>query len=213
MASSSKLTPTLTTTYRPPAVCTEGHLTEMQYRQYEIWLNYPVPAPSVTITSCYPSEFLSSWEAASTITVEPFSMLVCPQNYATVYEQDFGDNKTYIACCPSGYDLAYPTTTMFSRPAQGATCYSAISEVEVTNSNAQAYALVMDGFIPAATTSSVVSTAKSSVGSTTASWTASSTTSSVISSSSGHVESGSSLSTGAKAGVGVGVGLGALLVS
>lgn len=89
----------LTTTYIPPTQCAQsvGGLTMLQNKAYEIWLNDPEPVPGTTVTSCYPSQFMSSYllekggqsQAA-------FSPLVCPEGYTT--QGPFTSN--YIACCP-----------------------------------------------------------------------------------------------------------------
>ncbi|KAL1614603.1 hypothetical protein SLS54_009668 [Diplodia seriata] len=53
-----------------------------------------------------------------------FSPLVCPEAWETV--NTF--SSSYIACCPSGYALNPPSTTVDSRrPAYGGTCYSSVA--------------------------------------------------------------------------------------
>jgi len=157
----------LTTTFTPPSSCTENRLSQMPPPGYMIWMNEPVPAPNITISDCFPREFLRDYQTvqsavAGSSVVPAMSPLVCPIGYCTVYAGD--DN--YIACCPSGYQLHRPDTTILQdRPGYGGTCYSdftmgktvyvtAYNATGATNlaawtastSGAQAYAHVIDGF-------------------------------------------------------------------
>ena len=69
----------------------------LENRQYEIWLNEPIPVPGTTITSCYPSQFISSFLLqAGGVTQAAFSPLVCPSGYTI--QGPYTSN--YIACCP-----------------------------------------------------------------------------------------------------------------
>ncbi|KAG9248086.1 hypothetical protein BJ878DRAFT_93328 [Calycina marina] len=119
----SAVTPVLTTTFSPTATsCLENRLTMLANRQYQIWMNEPLPVPGTTITDCYPSVYMNSFlNAAGGVTQPAFSPLVCPESYIT--QGPFTSN--YIACCPSGYTLGLPTVNINkSRPAYGGTCYT-----------------------------------------------------------------------------------------
>ncbi|KAH8595961.1 hypothetical protein B0O99DRAFT_594253 [Bisporella sp. PMI_857] len=117
----------LTTTFSPEATsCTENRLTMLKNREYEIWLNHPLPVPGTTMSDCYPTEFMSSFLLAeSGITQSAFSNIVCPKNYYTAGRY----TSNYIACCPTGYTLAPPKVEIFSdRPAYGGKCYTPIPQ-------------------------------------------------------------------------------------
>jgi len=126
-------------------------------------MNMPVPVPGSTFTDCYPSQYMTSYLlSAGAVTQPAFNPLICPQNYAAVGPY----TSNYIACCPSGYSFAQPTSTVFSdRPAFGGTCYTPILEAtpvrvtaygssgvtatttfSATVTNAQAYAYPIDGY-------------------------------------------------------------------
>lgn len=96
----------VTTTFTPPAQCTQGHLTQLAYSGDGIWVNAIIPVPTSTITSCYPSQFANSViaEAVSSTVLPPFRQLVCPYNWETFYY-----NSTYIVCCPT-YVLQFPSS-------------------------------------------------------------------------------------------------------
>ncbi|KAI1277236.1 hypothetical protein F5Y07DRAFT_107026 [Xylaria sp. FL0933] len=116
----------LTTTFIPPDSCNQAQLTMLSPPGYFIWLNEPVPVPGTTVSDCYPSEFL---EYYTTYHVNPttvgslvplMSPLVCPFGWQVVSKKD-----DYQACCPVGYELTPPQTTLDpKRPAYGGTCYS-----------------------------------------------------------------------------------------
>ena len=93
----------ISTTFTPPATCTQDHLTLMEYYQYEIWLNYPVPVPGTTSTQCYPSQYVSSYFSAQYITtpLPAPTPLVCPVGYGTILSTTIDSSSEYIACCPS----------------------------------------------------------------------------------------------------------------
>lgn len=162
--------PVLTTTFIPPPQCTAGHLTMLANLSWDIYLNQPVPVPGSTVTDCYPTQFANSWLLSAAGTSLPaFSPLVCPQNYQTV----LNGTDDYIACCPSGYLLANPSTVIPSRSAFGGTCYTPIISVTVTSYNnstlagvttfstatsGQAYAYPIDGFALLKTPSSATAT-------------------------------------------------------
>ncbi|KAE9378874.1 hypothetical protein N431DRAFT_553216 [Stipitochalara longipes BDJ] len=122
----------ITTTFTGPPACAQsvGGLTMLQDEAYFIWLNAPVPVPGVTISSCYPPQFMSSFLAQQAGSSPPaFSSLVCPSGYAT--QAKYANN--YIACCPSGWDgLALDANAPADRPASGATCYTNIYNVPIT---------------------------------------------------------------------------------
>jgi hypothetical protein len=91
----------LTTTFIPPDSCNEAQLTQLPSPGYQLWLNEPVPIPGVTVSDCYPSEFM---EYYTTYHVNPttvgsrvpmMSPLVCPYNWQVVSTKD-----DYQACCP-----------------------------------------------------------------------------------------------------------------
>jgi hypothetical protein len=113
-------------------------------REYEIWVNMPVPVPGTTLTDCYPSQYMTSYlQSAGAVTQAAFNPLICPGDYSAVGPY----TSNYIACCPryflppylenisstnsktSGYSFAEPTVTALPlRPAFGGTCYSPIYE-------------------------------------------------------------------------------------
>ncbi|CAO2658542.1 Nn.00g062650.m01.CDS01 [Neocucurbitaria sp. VM-36] len=157
----------LSTTFTPAASCAANKLTILPPPGYLIWANEPVPVPGTTVTNCYPSEFLKSYTSVSSgdvgsSIVPVMSPLVCPSNFCTRY---LGD-ENYIACCPSGYLFAAPSTPLIrDRPAYGGTCYSDFTVSQTvtalkyddagntnlepwaaTSSGAQAYAHPIDGF-------------------------------------------------------------------
>ncbi|KAF2087595.1 hypothetical protein K490DRAFT_65426 [Saccharata proteae CBS 121410] len=212
----------LTTTFSPPATCTQNHLTILSSPGYMIWVNEPVPVPSTTVSACYPSQFLDGYTSTSSSSIAPFiSPLVCPDGWVTAMTGP----SSYIACCPTGYELAPPTVTVSpSRPAYGGTCYSNFASGQTVNitvynsaslvatstwlasdSTDQAYGHVIDGiaaYIP--TTAANATTAAISTPPT------SSTPAPTTSSS----PSSSSLSGGAIAGIVIGIcALLALLVA
>ncbi|KAL0938167.1 CFEM domain protein [Colletotrichum truncatum] len=115
----------LTTTFTPPAECTENHLTMLVGALEKIWINEPVPLPNSTITSCYPTEWVNGYSSVmfkSSSMAPVMSPLVCPSGWNT--ESSTWSNG-YIACCASGFTFAAPTKTADrDRPAYGGTCYS-----------------------------------------------------------------------------------------
>ena len=98
----------VSTTFTPPATCTQSHLTLMEYYQYQIWLNYPDPVPGTTSTACYPSQFMSSYFSAQKLTtpLPAPTPLVCPVGYGTILSTTVSSSE-YIACCPSYVDVTY----------------------------------------------------------------------------------------------------------
>ncbi|QDS73421.1 hypothetical protein FKW77_008412 [Venturia effusa] len=168
----------LSTTFTPPATCTENHFTMLERLDYRIYKNYPDPA-SETFTDCYPTQFLTSYFSQMTVPtpLPAFAPVVCPVGYETATALDNG----YRAFCPSGFSLAAPSvSTIADRPAYGATCYSDISTLLVTSYNSagsvatstwtasstgsQAYALVIEGYATSAPTGSDSSATASPTG-------------------------------------------------
>ncbi|KAF7556737.1 hypothetical protein G7Z17_g1250 [Cylindrodendrum hubeiense] len=208
----------LTTTFKPPASCTQGRLSQLASPGYEIWINEPEPAYGEKVTDCYPSQYIGRYTslANESSSIAPLmSPLVCPEGWVTAKQW----TNAYIACCASGYNLAPPSVTSDSdRPAYGGTCYSnfksgqtatvtAYDNENVTatvkwiasSSADQAYGHVIDGFaldLLATATSTTTS-------SETASETASETPSQAAS-----TEDSSSITGGAIAGIVIGCLLG-----
>lgn len=158
----------LSSTFTPPATCTENHFTMLERLDYRIYKNYPDPA-GTTLTDCYPTQFLSSYfsQMAVKTPLPAIAPVVCPVGYETATSMDNG----YLAFCPSGFSLAAPSaSSIASRPAYGATCYSDIKSLLVTSYNSagsvatstwtaestgsQAYALVIEGYAKSAPTGS-----------------------------------------------------------
>ncbi|KAH6974408.1 hypothetical protein BKA56DRAFT_659119 [Ilyonectria sp. MPI-CAGE-AT-0026] len=165
----------LTTTFTPPATCTEARLSQLASPGYELWVNEPQPVAGNQSTDCYPSQFMKGYTsiANESSSIAPLmSPLVCPKGWHTAKEFTSG----YIACCASGYLLAPPSVTSDSnRPAYGGTCYSNFKAGQTTTVTAydnedvtgtvewiaqssadQAYGHVIDGFaldlLPVSTT-------------------------------------------------------------
>jgi hypothetical protein len=82
----------MTTFFTPAPECT-GSFTQIGTNY---WQNAIVPAPHITLPSCYPSQFYSSVVgAANSVSLPPFSPLVCPSGWS-----DIPYNSTYFLCCP-----------------------------------------------------------------------------------------------------------------
>ncbi|GME46128.1 hypothetical protein GTA08_BOTSDO09120 [Neofusicoccum parvum] len=132
-SSPAAVTAALTTTFTPPASCTEQHLSLLSSPGYFMWLNEPSPVPGTFVTDCYPPQFISGYSSvfnASSSIAPVMSPLVCPQAWHTV--NTFTSN--YIACCPEGFLLALPSTTVdTNRPAYGGTCYSSFTVGKTVN--------------------------------------------------------------------------------
>lgn len=91
----------LTTTFTAPSQCFPnnpgGGFTMLVNRDYEIWLNEIYPVPGTTVTSCYPSQYVSSYALEQgKIPQAALSPLVCPSGWSTVAQY----TSNYIACCP-----------------------------------------------------------------------------------------------------------------
>ncbi|KAK0663553.1 hypothetical protein DIS24_g890 [Lasiodiplodia hormozganensis] len=213
--SPAAVTVALTTTFTPPPACTENQLTLLSSPWYNIWLNEPSPVPGSLFTDCYPSQFISGYTSVFNMTssIAPvFSPLVCPEAWETV--NTF--SSSYIACCPSGYALHPPATTVdTNRPAYGGTCYSpvvlgstytvtaynastltATQAWPATNSGDQFFAHVIEGYALSLSESSSSSTASAS---------ASASSSTIPTVTATPSSDSSSISGGAIAGIVIGV--------
>ncbi|KAI1261572.1 hypothetical protein F5Y18DRAFT_202040 [Xylariaceae sp. FL1019] len=116
----------LTTTFVPPDSCNQGQLTMLSSPGFFIWLNEPIPVPGTTIPGCYPTEFMqyyTTYRLDATFVgsrVPMMSPLICPLGW-----QVASQSADYQACCPAGYELTPPETTLDpDRPAYGGTCFS-----------------------------------------------------------------------------------------
>ncbi|KFY49143.1 hypothetical protein V495_00699 [Pseudogymnoascus sp. VKM F-4514 (FW-929)] len=132
----------LTTVFTPPAQCTQGAFTQMDYSSGSIWENAIIPVPTSTITSCYPAQFADSViaSAVSSLILPPFTELVCPLKWETFYF-----NSTYIICCPTNFTPLLPNYNG-NRPGLDAICISEIFMnvlMDVTSYNATAYSTVI----------------------------------------------------------------------
>lgn len=104
----------ITTTFAGPLSCAQsvGGLTMLQGDAYRIWLNAPIPVPGVTISSCYPPQFMSSFLSQRAGSPQSaFRALVCPSGYAT--QAKYANN--YIACCPRYISLLPLTEVDFNK--------------------------------------------------------------------------------------------------
>ncbi|KAI7974199.1 hypothetical protein EIK77_000145 [Talaromyces pinophilus] len=82
----------LTTVFTQPAGCDTG-ITAVPSWTSELWQNIVNPVPTLTLTSCYPSQFYYS--AVATALLPPYSQLVCPKNW-----ESYNVTETYLICCP-----------------------------------------------------------------------------------------------------------------
>lgn len=87
----------LTTVFTQPSGCSGG-MTEIAAWSTELWQNIVNPVPTLTLSSCYPSQFYYS--AVATTTLPPYTQLVCPEDWETYNVTD-----TYIICCPGYFPL------------------------------------------------------------------------------------------------------------
>ena len=164
----------LTTTFTPAASCAPGSFDQLLYRGQYIYLNYPNPVLDITTTGCYPSEFLQSYAVQNTIStlLPPFAPLICPDGWTSAIIDYAPEIPTgYVACCPSGYELAGPSPPWpEARPAFNATCRSLATSLTITpysNDSAlpvaiwtgtagdHAYALPLEGYATATATTTV----------------------------------------------------------
>lgn len=82
----------LTTVFTQPPGCAGG-MTEIPAWSTELWQNIVNPVSTMTLSSCYPSQFYYS--AIATRILPPYKQLVCPEDWETYNVTD-----TYIICCP-----------------------------------------------------------------------------------------------------------------
>ena len=126
----------LTTIFTPSPSCSAGSFDQLLYHQSDIFLNYPNPIPGITLSACYPSQFLSSYLAQLTVStlLPAFDPLVCPSGYTNApitYAPSVPPG--YLACCPSSYSLFGPSPPWpGQRPAFNATCASPVRTLVVT---------------------------------------------------------------------------------
>ncbi|PYH84410.1 hypothetical protein BO82DRAFT_381565 [Aspergillus uvarum CBS 121591] len=106
----------LTTIFTQPADCATG-ITEIAAWSTELWQNIINPVPTLTLSSCYPSQFYYS--AIATTILPPYAQLVCPLNWEV-----YNLTETYLVCCPSGYGVYLPNYHKTTRPGLGAVCTS-----------------------------------------------------------------------------------------
>ncbi|PWY88960.1 hypothetical protein BO70DRAFT_393479 [Aspergillus heteromorphus CBS 117.55] len=128
----------LTTIFTQPSGCSGG-MTEVASWGTELWQNIVNPVPTLTLSSCYPSQFYYS--AVATEVLPPYIQLVCPENWET-----YNVTETYIICCPGGYGLYAPNYQNTTRPGLGAVCTSVIGAdvlMDVTSYNSTAFATVI----------------------------------------------------------------------
>jgi hypothetical protein len=154
----------LTTTFVPPASCTQSRLTMLSDEGYRIWMHEPMPNGSAIFSDCYPSQFIQGYTKlpGSAGTIAPLmSPLVCPRGWTTAQKQE---DTGYIACCAEGYRLHPPESIVVeTRPALGGTCYSTftagqtitatiyesgrvVTREHSPNTADQAFAHVIEGF-------------------------------------------------------------------
>ena len=69
-------------------------MTQVASWSTELWQNIVNPVPTLTLTSCYPSQFYYS--AVATAMLPPYKQLVCPENWET-----YNATETDIICCPA----------------------------------------------------------------------------------------------------------------
>ncbi|KAL2436947.1 hypothetical protein ABEF95_015577 [Exophiala dermatitidis] len=153
----------VTTAFTPAPTCQSPYLTMLSSPGYQIWFAEPVPVPATTASACYPSDWIQWYTSSGTSSIVPVvSPLICPQGWEEVESW----SSSYIACCPSSYQLHNPDVLVDStRSAYGGTCYSDLTSgqtLTVTGydtasmtatftwvasvTNAQVYAHPIDGF-------------------------------------------------------------------
>lgn len=89
----------ISTTWTAPTQCAQsvGGMTMLENDQYRVWLSPILPVPGATVSSCYPSQYVSSFLLRIGGTSQAaMSLLVCPAGYIT--QGPF--TSDYIACCP-----------------------------------------------------------------------------------------------------------------
>ncbi|PYI01147.1 hypothetical protein BO78DRAFT_328295 [Aspergillus sclerotiicarbonarius CBS 121057] len=105
----------------------------------ELWQNIVNPVPTLTLSSCYPSQFYYS--AVATTVLPPYIQLVCPEDWET-----YNATETDIICCPSGYGLYAPNYLNTTRPGLGAVCTSSVwpdELMDITSYDSTALATVI----------------------------------------------------------------------
>ncbi|GKZ30894.1 hypothetical protein AbraIFM66950_010583 [Aspergillus brasiliensis] len=108
----------LTTIFTQPSGCAGG-MTQIPAWSTELWQNVINPVPTMTLSSCYPSQFYYS--AVATTILPPFKQLVCPKDW-----EAYNVTDTYIVCCPYDYEVYLPNYHNPTRPGLGAVCSSSI---------------------------------------------------------------------------------------
>ncbi|RAH85841.1 hypothetical protein BO86DRAFT_437116 [Aspergillus japonicus CBS 114.51] len=108
----------LTTIFTQPSDCAGG-ITAIAAWSTELWQNIINPAPTLTLSSCYPSQFYYS--ATTTTILPPYTQLVCPLDW-----EAYNLTETYLVCCPSGYGVYLPNYHNPTRPGLGAVCTSSV---------------------------------------------------------------------------------------
>ncbi|PYI34363.1 hypothetical protein BP00DRAFT_484707 [Aspergillus indologenus CBS 114.80] len=108
----------LTTIFTQPSDCAGG-ITAIAAWSTELWQNIINPAPTLTLSSCYPSQFYYS--ATATTILPPYTQLVCPLDW-----EAYNLTETYLVCCPSGYGVYLPNYHNPTRPGLGAVCTSSV---------------------------------------------------------------------------------------
>ncbi|EEA22058.1 hypothetical protein TMatcc_008518 [Talaromyces marneffei ATCC 18224] len=129
----------LNTIFTQPSGCDTG-ITAVPSWTSQLWQNIINPVPTLTLTSCYPSQFYYS--AVATGPLPPFTQLVCPKNWET-----YNVTESYIICCPRGYSLYAPNYHNTDRPGLDAVCTSSIWPdvlMDITSYDATALATVID---------------------------------------------------------------------
>jgi hypothetical protein len=144
----STLSAAITTSFVPPPQCMQNLLTMMENKRYQLRLHDPYPVPNITMSLCYPKEFMAyTYQDTSLPSYPAFSPLICPEMYSTVFSTTSG----YVACCPrhvsrylmvtfsvlthsaSGYGLAQNSKAPLDQPASGGTCYTNINSGQTIN--------------------------------------------------------------------------------
>ncbi|WPH01344.1 Hypothetical protein R9X50_00418600 [Acrodontium crateriforme] len=142
------------TVFTPPPACSTAGVTRMAISSFELWNNAIVPAPSITETSCYPSQFWSS--ALATSSLAPLEQLICPRGWGT-----YDVNSTYIICCPKGISASmHQIYTMATVPLHQPTALPEYTRICETGHGTYVLATPFDG--TAASTTYAVSTPNSS---------------------------------------------------
>ncbi|UKZ56763.1 hypothetical protein TrVGV298_010604 [Trichoderma virens] len=197
----------VTTIFTPPPECSSG-LTEIEAATGIIWRNVINPVPSLTLTSCFPSQFYAS--ALATTSLPQFNQLVCPYGW-----ESYNITTTYLICCPRGFGFYAPNFNNTQRPGLGAICTSTVWAdvlMDITSYDTTALATIIptsagingtlvfatafDGISATAVVTSPTSSSASS--SSTSKSTTASTTTSIITSTTTSRPTSSTMSTSTK---------------